>query len=112
MSDTTVYMKKMFEEANGTFSWRKALTALSGLVFTAACIVNLSGGPVLDSQYLMIIAGVFTFYFFKDKMSGQSAVSLAQTTANSALTGITTKINEITGKTDESVVENDGKLQN
>ena len=70
------YLKKMFEESDGSFSWRKVLTAQAGLMFVVSCIVNLWLGRVLDSQYLMIIAGVFTFYFFKDRMSGQSKVAL------------------------------------
>lgn len=59
---------KLFKEENGTYSWRKILTALSGSLFGYSVIGHQikSGFEELPSSYQAIIAGVFAFYFAKD----------------------------------------------
>ena len=58
----------ILQEKDGSFSWRKGLTALSGAMFVLACIVFWIGGKELPVSYQAIIAGTFTFYFVKDKL--------------------------------------------
>ncbi len=59
-------LKYMFTEANGAFSWRKALACLTGFVFTFSCIGYQFGLRQLPKPYYIIIGGVFTFYFSKN----------------------------------------------
>lgn len=56
----------MFLEKDGTFSWRKGLTAIVSFIFAFACIAFLFGCPELPQSYQIIIGGVFTFYFAKN----------------------------------------------
>jgi hypothetical protein len=65
-------VKDVFTDKLGEFSWRKALTALSGLLFCAAVISFLFGAKELPQSYILIISGVFAFYFLKDRLSGDS----------------------------------------
>lgn len=51
---------------NNVFSWRAALTAIGGFIFTFACIGNLFGLPELPKSYQIIIGGIFGFYFSKE----------------------------------------------
>jgi uncharacterized membrane protein len=57
----------------GGFSWRKALTALTGFTFSTACIGNLIANKFaeLPASYVAIIAGVFIFYFGKGLLEGK-----------------------------------------
>ena len=57
----------LFMEKQG-ISWRKALTALSGLTFATSCVGYLitHNFDELPVSYLSIIGGVFVFYFGKD----------------------------------------------
>lgn len=56
-----------FQESNGTFSWRKAGTALCFLLFAFSVIgYNFKHNfDQLPDGYLIIISGVFVFYFMK-----------------------------------------------
>jgi hypothetical protein len=56
----------VFKELDGTFSWRKGLTALIGFIYVFAVIGYLFGLPELPKSYQWIISGVFTFYFTKE----------------------------------------------
>jgi hypothetical protein len=58
----------ILQEKDGSFSWRKGLTALSGAMFVLACVVFWIGGKELPVSYQAIIAAVFAFYFVKDKL--------------------------------------------
>jgi len=55
----------LFKEADGTYSWRKILTGLTGILFSFAVIGFLFGLPELPPSYQAIVSGVFVFYFFK-----------------------------------------------
>jgi uncharacterized membrane protein len=59
-------IKLLFMEKIG-ISWRKALTALIGLIFATACIGYLitHNFEELPMTYNSIIGGVFLFYFTK-----------------------------------------------
>lgn len=61
---------KVFKETNGEYSWRKILTAITAVVFAAACIGFLitHGFDELPGTYQGIIAGVFGFYFLKEPL--------------------------------------------
>ena len=61
----------VFKEPDGTFSWRKAGTALIFFVFAYACIGylhthNFDEFPV---SYMGIIAGVFALYYFRKRIN-------------------------------------------
>lgn len=56
----------IFKEKDGTFSWRKGLTALAGFVFAFCAIGYEFGLPELPKPYQIIISGVFAFYFTKE----------------------------------------------
>ncbi len=56
----------IFKDSSGAFSWRKALTCISGLIFAYAVIGYLYGLRKLPTAYIIIISGVFTFYFTKE----------------------------------------------
>jgi len=63
-------MKNIFTEIkNGieVFSWRKAGTALNFSIFATACLGYLIKNDFaeLPNSYLIIIGGVFVFYFGK-----------------------------------------------
>lgn len=67
-------LKLLFVDGlTGGFSWRKALTALTGLTFSTACIGNLIANRFaeLPNSYVAIIAGVFVFYFGKGLFEGK-----------------------------------------
>ncbi|MFW9927915.1 MAG: hypothetical protein ACFFD1_00825 [Candidatus Thorarchaeota archaeon] len=55
----------IFAEPDGSFSWRKGLTAIAGIAFLFAVIGNLFGLPELPKPYWLTIDGVFIFYFIK-----------------------------------------------
>lgn len=59
-------MSHLFKDRDNTYSWRKILTALCGLLFAFAVVGNSFGMPELPAGYQAIIASVFAFYFFKD----------------------------------------------
>lgn len=61
----------MFTDTDKTFSWRKAMTAITSVTFAAACIgyVYFDWVRELPAAYTAIIAGVFIFYFGKDVIS-------------------------------------------
>jgi hypothetical protein len=61
----------MFEGTGGRFSWRKGLTAIAASVFAVVCIAYLFGCPELPQSYQAIIAGVFAFYFMKDRLRSE-----------------------------------------
>lgn len=57
----------LFKDADGSFSWRKGLTALTGIIFVTSIIGYLFFDcRELPKSYQMIISGVFGFYFTKD----------------------------------------------
>lgn len=63
-------MKNIFTEIKDgieVFSWRKAGTALNFIIFATACLGNLIKHDFneLPNSYLLIIGGVFAFYFGK-----------------------------------------------
>ena len=57
---------RLLKEKDGTYSWRKILTALAAVIFAFACIGFTFGLPELPGSYQAIIAAVFTYYFMKD----------------------------------------------
>ena len=61
----------LYSDKNG-FSWRKTLTLLAALLFVIACIIYWIWRIALPTEYMTIIAAVFSFYFFRAKMSGES----------------------------------------
>lgn len=65
--------KEVFTDENHIFSWRKSLTGIAAALFITACIVYWFGGRALPQEYMIIISGVFAFYFFKERMSGNSS---------------------------------------
>ncbi len=64
--------KHPFIDASGTFSWRKAGTAIIFFTFGYACIgyCHKHNFDELPMSYIGIIAGVFTFYFLKESVRG------------------------------------------
>ena len=64
--------KEVFTDENHVFSWRKSLTGIAAALFIAACIIYWAGGKALPQEYMIVISGVFAFYFFKDRMKGQN----------------------------------------
>ena len=56
---------RLFKEIDGSYSWRKILTAIVAFIFAFANLGYLFGLPELPTGYQSIIAGVFTFYFVK-----------------------------------------------
>lgn len=64
---------KAFKEKNGTFSWRKAMTLVSVILFAAAVMGYLitHNFNELPPSYTTIIAGVFVFYFGKRLLEGK-----------------------------------------
>jgi len=60
-------MKNILCDANGVFSWRKFLTAQSGALFATAVLWHLikHNGDELPASYMIVIGGVFAFYFAK-----------------------------------------------
>jgi len=61
-------MKTMFVETDGTWSWRKIMTASVLICFVVAVfgfLITHNFGE-LPMSYQAIIAGVFVFYFGKD----------------------------------------------
>jgi uncharacterized membrane protein len=65
------YIKALFADADNTFSWRKAMTAIVSVTFAACCIgfAFFAWVRELPAAYTAIIAGVFIFYFGKDVIS-------------------------------------------
>lgn len=64
----------IFTESSGTFSWRKAGTALCFLLF-AVSVIGYSianNWAELPASYIAIIAGVFIFYFAKRPLENLS----------------------------------------
>jgi len=66
---------EVFKDLNGVFSWRKGLTALVGFVFGFSCIGYLFGLRPLPKSYLIIISGVFAFYFTKQLFQKNGTIS-------------------------------------
>ena len=64
--------KDVFTDNKNEFSWRKALTALAAFLFLVSVLGYLFGLRQLPSEYILVISGVFTFYFLKSRMSGQN----------------------------------------
>jgi len=63
-------IKALFAEADGTFSWRKAMTAIVSVTFAVCAIAYaFHWAQELPASYTAIIAGVFIFYFGKDVIS-------------------------------------------
>ena len=62
----------LFKEFDGSYSWRKILTALSGFVWTFAAIGYLFGLQELPPSYIGMISGVWIFYFFKKTIGNMS----------------------------------------
>lgn len=64
----------IFREANGTFSWRKAGTALCFLLFAFCVIGNQIKNNFIElpDGYMVMISMVFAFYFFKEPISNLS----------------------------------------
>ena len=62
--------KEVLSDENHVFSWRKTLTAIAALLFIAACIIYWIYGVELPGEYVLIISGVFAFYFLKNRISG------------------------------------------
>lgn len=56
----------MFKEKDGLFSWRKGLTAIAGFCFAYVVIMYELGFPEIPKAYLLVISGVFGFYFTKE----------------------------------------------
>lgn len=54
-------------EPDGSFSWRKGLTALCSSLFTGAVVGNLIKNDFkeLPPSYMLVIGSVFLFYFAK-----------------------------------------------
>lgn len=59
-----------FRDADKTFSWRKAGTALIFFVFAYACLgfLHTHGFDELPPAYMGIIGGVFALYFFRKRI--------------------------------------------
>lgn len=51
-----------------SFSYRRLLTIVAAGVFVASTVAYLLGAPELPAGYQAIIAGVFAFYFAKDRL--------------------------------------------
>ena len=66
MKQIIINIAWFFQDKDGSFSWRKGLTALIGLVFAFCCIGYCFGLKELPIAYISIIGGVFTFYFTKE----------------------------------------------
>ena len=64
----------IFTESSGTFSWRKAGTALCFLLFATSVLgYNIANNwEELPASYMAIIAGVFVFYFAKRPLENLS----------------------------------------
>lgn len=60
----------IFTESDGSFSWRKAGTAIIFFVFAYSVIgyLHCNNFKELPSTYIMLIGLVITFYFTKDKI--------------------------------------------
>lgn len=72
MANEASILKLIFLEKEGQFSVRKFLAMLSAIIFLGSCVVSLCGGSKLPMEYIMIISGVFVFYFTKNRLSGAS----------------------------------------
>ncbi len=62
---------KIFQEKDGSFSWRKALTCVAGFCFLFSVVMYIAGFPELPTTYQGIITAVFAAYFLKDKLRAQ-----------------------------------------
>ena len=67
-----MHWSDLLVDEKGTLSWRKILTLVAGLLFLSGCIIFWLGGQALPTEYIMIISGVFAFYFLKNRMNGQA----------------------------------------
>ena len=67
-------MRHIFTERDGSFSWRKAGTALCFLLFFICSLGNVIANhwAQLPDGYLIIISGVFAFYFLKKPLENFS----------------------------------------
>lgn len=81
-----------FNEKDGTFSWRKAAAATALFVFAFSALGVQFGLKPLPSEYLLIISGVFAFYFGKKVIAGIGAKKKDE---------ILESVEEIKKKTDE-----------
>lgn len=59
-------IKWMFEEVDGSFSWRKGLAFTAAVAFLFAIVGFFIWDKVLPKQYWATISGVFIFYFIKN----------------------------------------------
>lgn len=59
---------EIFQEKDGSFSWRKALTGIVGFCFLFSVVMFTFGFPEIPATYQAIITGVFGAYFLKDKL--------------------------------------------
>jgi len=60
------FLKLVFFNKEGEFSWRKAMTASVTFAFVFSVIAFLFGKPELPTAYTTVIGLVFAFYFTKD----------------------------------------------
>jgi hypothetical protein len=60
----------ILKEKDGTYSWRKILTALAGIEFFVSCMFVQFGADPLPAEYLIIISGVILSYFIKKRIGG------------------------------------------
>lgn len=61
---------KIFQDKDGEFSWRKALTCIVGFCFLFSVVMYIVGFPELPVTYQAIITAVFAAYFLKNKLRG------------------------------------------
>lgn len=67
-------MKHMFNDPDGTFSWRKAGTAICFICY-AYCVIGYGITHNFDeipTSYQVIMGGVFSFYFVKKSLENIS----------------------------------------
>lgn len=71
----------MFRDVDGTFSWKKGLTAIAGFVFAAVSLgyAFTSWVRVLPMEYTTILAGVFGAHFVNTWINGKK-VTLSEPT--------------------------------
>lgn len=58
----------IFEDKDGTFSFRKLMTAGVLVIFMYSVVGYLHGLPEIPQSYQLIVAGVFAFYFGKEML--------------------------------------------
>lgn len=66
---------EFFREKDGTVSFRKILAATAAFNFTWAIISHTFTGAEIPQSYLAVIAGVFVFYFGKNRIRKEAQQS-------------------------------------